>query len=452
MHKSNVFLILLVFLAFASFTWAEVPTRINYQGILTDKDTGEPLTGILTINFTICDAETDDLCPWSESQDVECDDNGMFNVQLGANTPLDPGLFDNPDLWLSVSVGGEELLPRTKFTSVPYAFNGGGWIDEGSTVKLVTTSDNVAIGTDVATSKITVHGSGTDKAGYFQARGQHALTAYNNVPAGMANTYGIYGRAAGGDGDVHGVYGLADGSSGDGIGVLGSAHSNSNYSIGVRGRADSESGAANYHVGVQANAVHGAVENTGVYANAGGTGATNYGVYATATGGATNYAGYFDGDVHITGSLTGVSASPSTPIIWSGGSTSHGTGSTDWITYGSDGVDFNTATGYISTDGSGVFTVQTAGFYRINVWMIWLSTSVYNSQIVKNDVSIHFVQQIGTGGWLDVSMDVTWQFDEGDQFWVRCNETTGAGYAFHAWNAQGQHSRLQITYVGPPAP
>ncbi len=33
--------------------------------------------------------------------------------------------------------------------------------------------------------------------------------------------------------------------------------------------------------------------------------AANYGVYGLASGSTTNYAGYFDGDVHVTGNLTG---------------------------------------------------------------------------------------------------------------------------------------------------
>ncbi len=186
----------------------------------------------------------------------------------------------------------------------------------------ITAGGNVAIGTDSpsSTTRFTVHSSGTDRAGYFQASGQHALETYNNVQAGTPNAYGVTGHAAGGDGAIHGVYGLANGSSSNGYGVLGYAHTNVNYSVGVMGRADSQSGSANYHIGVYGNADHANVENTGVYASAAGADATNYGVYASASGGTTNYAGYFDGDVHVTGTLTGGKAGiPSGGIImWSG--------------------------------------------------------------------------------------------------------------------------------------
>ncbi len=140
-----------------------------------------------------------------------------------------------------------------------------------------------------------------------------------------------------------------------------------------------------------------------------------------------------------------------TPIIWSGGSTSHGRGS-GWIIYGSDGVDFNTAAGYLSTDGSGVFTVQTAGFYRINIWTIWTTSGYWNGRVTKNGSPIHFQYETGTDVWQASSIDITWYFDVEDQFYVDCYETMGTGYAFHSWSMYGSYSRLQVTYVGPPAP
>ncbi len=45
--------------------------------------------------------------------------------------------------------------------------------------------------------------------------------------------------------------------------------------------------------------------NYAIYANANGVGSyTNYGIYSTASGGGTNWAGYFNGNVNITGNLT----------------------------------------------------------------------------------------------------------------------------------------------------
>jgi hypothetical protein len=64
---------------------------------------------------------------WGEIQDVLVI-NGIYNVTLGQGTPitgfgpLEPALFSEDDRWLQVFVNGEELTPRRKITSVPYAF------------------------------------------------------------------------------------------------------------------------------------------------------------------------------------------------------------------------------------------------------------------------------------------------------------------------------------------
>jgi len=140
------------------------------------------------------------------------------------------------------------------------------------------------------------------------------------------------------------------------------------------------------------------------------------------------------------------------PIIWSGGCTSHGQGS-DWITYCTDGVDFNTASGYLSTDGSGVFTVATAGFYRINAWVIFNTYQYHYVRVLKNGGDIYYSMEYGGDNyWHNSRADLTWFFDVGDQFHVEYQIPSGTSYAFHKWSSSGHHSRLQITYVGPGAP
>jgi len=58
------------------------------------------------------------------------------------------------------------------------------------------------------------------------------------------------------------------------------------------------------YIGVEAIADAGAYTGGGfgVYAYATGTTGTRYGIYAQASGGTTNYAGYFSGDIYVTGS------------------------------------------------------------------------------------------------------------------------------------------------------
>ena len=52
-------------------------------------------------------------------------------------------------------------------------------------------------------------------------------------------------------------------------------------------------------------------------------------------------------------------------IIWSGGCPTAVT-SLFAVLYCTSGVDFDTAAGYVSTDGTGRFTIATPGLYRIN--------------------------------------------------------------------------------------
>ena len=100
-----------------------VPSLINYQGVLTDGE-GQPLNGTYSITFTIYDAVTGGNQLWTETHDNVEVKEGVFNVQLGGATvdgvPVE--IFDRSEVWLGVKVGNEpEMVPRMRFTSVPYA-------------------------------------------------------------------------------------------------------------------------------------------------------------------------------------------------------------------------------------------------------------------------------------------------------------------------------------------
>ena len=100
-----------------------VPPLINYQGVLTDGE-GQPLNGTYAITFTIYNAATGGNRLWTETHSAVHVEEGVFNVQLGGTTrdgvPVE--IFNRPEVWLGVKVGGEsEMVPRMRFTSVPYA-------------------------------------------------------------------------------------------------------------------------------------------------------------------------------------------------------------------------------------------------------------------------------------------------------------------------------------------
>lgn len=125
---------------------ADVPNLIDYQGRLTD-DNGDPVTGNVSITFSIYDVETGGTALWTETQgsiDVEA---GLFQVSLGSSSRFLPdSLFDDPDRWLGINVAGDgEMSPRTKIASVPYAITDGDWTVDGDNI--YRTTGNIGVGT-----------------------------------------------------------------------------------------------------------------------------------------------------------------------------------------------------------------------------------------------------------------------------------------------------------------
>jgi hypothetical protein len=100
---------------------AEIPRLINYQGMLTD-NSGSPLTDTVDVAFIIYDnpGPTGGNVKWSETQYNVSVINGLFNVILGSANPID--LPFDQDYWLDITVEGEHLPERLKFTSVGYAY------------------------------------------------------------------------------------------------------------------------------------------------------------------------------------------------------------------------------------------------------------------------------------------------------------------------------------------
>jgi hypothetical protein len=99
---------------------AEIPGMINYQGLIVDRDTGDPLPGEHTMRFRIYDAASDGSMLWSEEQQVTADAMGVVTVMLGSENTIEIS-FDAA-CWLEVEVDDEVLLPRRQMVSVPYAF------------------------------------------------------------------------------------------------------------------------------------------------------------------------------------------------------------------------------------------------------------------------------------------------------------------------------------------
>jgi hypothetical protein len=103
---------------------ADVPTKIGYQGQLTD-DTGAPVPdGTYAMHFAIYSTSTGGTALWSEDQNMTVAE-GQFDVLLGSVAPLNGNLFDGSQRWLGVQVEADpEMTPRQPLASVPFALRG----------------------------------------------------------------------------------------------------------------------------------------------------------------------------------------------------------------------------------------------------------------------------------------------------------------------------------------
>jgi len=136
-------------LALALLATADVPQMINYQGRLTDSTGVSVPDGNYSVTFRIYEdsVTTDSL--WGEGRLLTVKD-GLFSVILGSIVPFSEGLFSDSNRWLGIQVGLDpEISPRTKLTSVAYAYHalrsdtagfalspGNGWVDDGAVVRL----------------------------------------------------------------------------------------------------------------------------------------------------------------------------------------------------------------------------------------------------------------------------------------------------------------------------
>ena len=107
-------------LLFAAPAAADIPRTISLHGYLTDSR-GLPVTGWRNVSFSIYENE-DELFPvWSSTRLVEVK-QGFYHLYLGESVPLD--IYFDRQYFLGVGIdGGEELTPRLKLSSSPYALN-----------------------------------------------------------------------------------------------------------------------------------------------------------------------------------------------------------------------------------------------------------------------------------------------------------------------------------------
>jgi hypothetical protein len=157
---------------------------ISYQGTLTD-EYGAALDTTIDMTFSIYSDSTGGSQLWTETQTAVGVSNGVFNVLLGRANAISDTVFNDPERWLGVQVGGDpELTPRQRIAAVGYAIwageadtadyarsaagaSDGDWAISGDNMYSIL-AGNVGIGTDSPITRLDVRGIGVDAPSVLQ--------------------------------------------------------------------------------------------------------------------------------------------------------------------------------------------------------------------------------------------------------------------------------------------
>ena len=97
------------------------PQLVNHQGILLD-GAGDPVIVATSIEFRIYDAPAAGALLWSEAQMVTPDADGRFNALMGSVVAIPDTAFAG-DAYLALKVGADpEMVQRQRLVSVPFTY------------------------------------------------------------------------------------------------------------------------------------------------------------------------------------------------------------------------------------------------------------------------------------------------------------------------------------------
>lgn len=327
-------------LAAAPTVVAMPPETITYQGYLTQPSGGPVPDGGYDITFRIYDQESGGTLLWQTGPSIPVQvKSGLFTIQLSG---LPQDIFLSSPRYLGIQVGGDpEMTPRTLLASSSYAIASRysdtaymamnvypGSVHDAS----ISPTANIAphkisgIAATLGASQ-TFLGSNTF-SGNLSVRDTNLNVDQYGVTIGTWNLQdptkllavfrgydtpnernGIYVAVDNdGSGKLTGVRSgaIANTAGGGGYAVGGDfiGSSDNDFRTGVYGVAQPFT--SGYMLGTSMGlwgVAYRGEKAYGLYATAHDA-VTTYGVYASAVGGTTNWAGYFNGDVYVTGTLT----------------------------------------------------------------------------------------------------------------------------------------------------
>lgn len=307
-------LLLFAFLFTCMAAWAQVPQKFNFQGIARNAS-GSPLASTnIKLRLTIRNGGATGVVNYQETHSVTTNAYGLYNVTVGDGTPSVGVVTAIPwgagTKFLQVEIdpaGGTSYtdLGANQILSVPYAMNG---VSGGTANYIPKYTSGSALGNSA------IYQLGTNKVGIGTTTPGWPLTLMSNTDSiihivaqqGTPTLWGSSRTEYTGTADIPRV------------GILGSSYSSPAHSsgIGIEGLGN-QVGVLGYgtsSTAVQVSAVEGDGYGSGTWAigvlgngdkSATGT-MPNYavGVLGMAQNGLVNYAGYFNGNVNILGSVS----------------------------------------------------------------------------------------------------------------------------------------------------
>jgi hypothetical protein len=154
MQKGIIVSLFLVILSGSAL--GQVPHLINYQGVLFDPSTDQPVPDdTYTIVFSIYNQASGGTALWTETHSVATQ-NGLYSVLLGSSESLASTVLSGPEKYLGITVGtDDEMTPRKRIVNVAYALVAG---SVSGTDNVFPSSGSVGINiTDGALYKLHIH-------------------------------------------------------------------------------------------------------------------------------------------------------------------------------------------------------------------------------------------------------------------------------------------------------